>query len=195
MKRNSEKRRTLLTSTSILGSSLIEVVIVVSILVIIASIFVIASHHLIIRARCAKALEDGRVLARAINNYRMDNERLPNLTVGLDALAKPAKYVSSIPDDPFAYQDSKNYEYYHTVPVSEGILPFVVVSPGPDGVSNFSEYLKRIGYNPEVPPYTSTVSSSPGDDPTTDIYHNLATFMYDPTNGLDSPGDIITFQK
>ena len=98
------------------------------------------------------------------------------------------------PNDPFASQDSKKYEYYHSVPLAKSTLPFVVVSPGPDGISNLSEYLKRVGYDPEKPPYPA-LTSSPEDEPTTYIYHDLASFMYDPTNGLDSTGDIITIQK
>ncbi|MFC1601544.1 type II secretion system protein GspG [Candidatus Sumerlaeota bacterium] len=183
---------------SVRGSSAVEMLIVTAILVIIASIFALASHHLIIRARHTKSIEDHRAIMNVISTYQSDHQRFPTEQDGLQALVYPRDYISTLPSDPFGETGSRvSYEYYENVPTKNGIVPFVLVSVGPDQKSDLKAYMER--YHTLSDPVTAMSRAS--DRPTTDpallrsLTTDLLNITYDPTNGLNSPGDIITFSK
>ncbi|MBN1517802.1 type II secretion system protein GspG [Candidatus Sumerlaeota bacterium] len=192
------------------GSSLIEIVVVVSILIVITSLFAFASQHMIVRAKYAKVQEDQRQIARALNGFGMDHGCYPSNEDGLAELSGPQKYISFVPSDPFAVknENKKYYYFYHPFSNSENMI-YIVASVGPDGKLDLIERLQRrniqLGDDIRLASRIANRESAPWDTPQTSketppvdratVERFLTTLMYDPTNGVMSEGDIIFFSR
>lgn len=161
--------------------------VVITVTLILTAIFIYSSRHLIITTKISRVKEEHKVLSRALQNYQMDYNDYPNNTVGLKALNAPTAYLASLPSDPFSSNGNHTYVYYY-----EPGYPYnyILISAGPDGDLDFQEY------------YLSAVSvpASGGSTPQPQPAENalkefLQTRVYDPTNGLNSDGDIITLSR
>ena len=169
------------------GFTLFELMVVIAVTLILTGIFIYSSRHLIITTKLSRVKEEHKVLSRALQNYQMDYNDYPNNTVGLKALNAPTAYLASLPSDPFLSDGNRTYVYYY-----EPGYPYnyVLISAGPDGDLDFYEY------------YLSAVSSPAGEGATPQpqpaenaLKDFLKTRAYDPTNGLNSDGDIITLSR
>lgn len=120
------------------GFTLIEVMVVVVILGILAAVVVPRIMSRPDEARVTRAQQDIRVLAAALNLYKLDNFSYPSTEQGLEALVerpgglpagarwKQGGYVESLPADPWG----NPYRYLR--PGARG--EFDVYSLGADGV-------------------------------------------------------------
>ena len=149
-----------------------------------------------IREMVSRTKNDMRSMATGIESYYVDNNTYPFTTTnsaampvhaysfdgrpvpgpmtkypdGPASLSTPIAYVTSFFPDPFARITPDTFAYYSPDPNG-----WVLFSPGPDGKYDFIWEL-----------YTSAVAQ-----PSTE----LIAFMYDPTNGLLSSGDIIRVKQ
>jgi type II secretory pathway pseudopilin PulG len=168
--------------------TLFEMMIVLSVTLILSGLLIFSSRHLLIRTKMERVKEEHRVLSRALQNYRMDYNDLPDK---LQALNAPTAYLSRIPTDPFFKKKiTKPYDYFHH-PVKG--FDYLIISAGPDGDMDLDilmkDYIQLSGY--------SSTNNSDFEDFRNEmlanlipVYMNIKT--YDPTNGIISDGDIIT---
>ncbi len=168
--------------------TLFELLIVVLVTAILAIIFVVSSQVLIVRTKISRVKEEQRVLARALDNYQMDYDFLPSEETGLRALVAPTAYLATVPRDPFG----QGGQYYQYVKLDQRGRLFAVVSAGPDGHFNLitPSTAARAGDSSREAAATASafhiVESPDG------LNEFLATYSYDPTNGMVSDGDLIT---
>ena len=173
-----------------------ELLIVIVITALLSIFFIFSSRYLIIRSKVARVQEEQRVLQRALGNYQMDYSDLPRNNIGLKALNAPTTYLTSIPKDPFGgSSESDSYFYYHQ---PDQDYYYVVISAGPDKDVDFEDFIEQ-----------QTATSSNQQMGKADANHNskritmqynslkdyLTHKSYDPTNGLKSDGDIVSFMK
>ncbi len=146
-----------------------------------------------ISSKTKRTLADMRTLAKALEDYHADNGAYPVYTIdpkesinassyessatecepnfaqskvnGPAMLTTPIAYLTSLPYDIFSPAPERTFNYY-----SDGV-GWIVWSAGPDGVYDL-DWTKYSGAEPE-------------------IYDLLAPWTYDPTNGTESPGDIV----
>lgn len=170
--------------------TMFEMMIVLTLTMILSLIFIYSTKFIIIKTKVERVKEEHRVLSRALQNYRMDYNDYPTK---LNHLNAPTAYISSLPIDPFIKQSQKgNYIYYYQ---PSGEYEYVIISVGPDGDSDWELIMQQ---------YSLLTSSSDGDNQGVDDYSGeevmefllpiyLAAKTYDPTNGVISDGDVITF--
>jgi hypothetical protein len=162
--------------------------VVITVTLILTAIFIYSSRHLIITTKISRVKEEHKVLSRALQNYSMDYNDYPNNTVGLKALNAPTAYLASLPVDPFLSNGNHTYVYHYEPghPYS-----YVLISAGPDGDLDFYEYyLKAIN----IPSSEGTTPQAPQKVEDT-LMDFLQSRVYDPTNGLNSDGDIVTLSR
>jgi type II secretion system protein G len=181
------------------GFTLIELLIVVAIIGILAAIAVPNFLNAQIRAKLARAQSDIKSLELAINSYRVDNNAFPICHTGsawIDPhylrfipLTTPVSYMNNIPLDVFGikhtpetggynqlggkfmgdvyrYLESQNKPTLHQFSEEDEYNRFVYMlsSRAPDGLMNWQ-------FSPRLPD----------------------ALTYDPSNGLNSKGDINKF--
>ncbi len=180
--------------------TLIELLIVVAIIGILAAIAVPNFLNAQIRAKVSRAVTDMRTIAVSNEAYRVDHgyyapvsngrtrsgETRP-LEVRFYRLTTPIAYLSSIPSDPFvtfANEDQyenfgTTYDYIENQYPDSGYNPwghlFRLNSWGPDGWNDYAGN-RPSGMNRNL------ATACPNGNP---------AFVYNPSNGLNSFGDIV----
>jgi prepilin-type N-terminal cleavage/methylation domain-containing protein len=169
------------------GFTLIEVVIVVAILSVMFFVAIpnFGKNH-IPRGRISRVRSDMRSLQVAIETYRLDHkvypaDHLPHRQImvngeaikeeGMIALSTPVAYISALFFDPHSFDKQQTFAFGSGADADRDGKPinqsWVLVGRGPDG--DFDT--QRIQHFPWI----------------TDFY------LYDPTNGLESNGDLVRF--
>jgi type II secretion system protein G len=180
------------------GFTLIELLIVVAIIGILAAIAVPNFMNAQIRAKIARCQSDMRNIAQALEMYKMDENRYPTWNQprvrGIDAIhpnairyyrmTTPVSYMSSVPNDPFvSFLDTADYTqwglaYDYVSYESSGDLrwtwdhAFRLNSWGPDGHNSFAGGRE----------FSNASQACPNGSP---------LFLYNPSNGTISYGDIV----
>ena len=179
--------------------TLIELLIVVAIIAILAAIAVPNFLHAQLRAKIAKSVAEMKSISTALEAYRADNvEYPPFLTSGPDAsyhfilnpLTSPVAYITSVPQDPFARASSEDFRlangsYYR----GDGIdtRDYLYTFRRPPGGS-----LNDPGYRAFHDLWGQWVLWGHGPD---DCRQSGPDIVYEPSNGLQSWGDIVFSQK
>lgn len=201
------------------GFTLIELLIVVAIIAILAAIAIPNFLQAQVRAKISRANNDLRNIATALESYYVDHNAYPPhndewwLYIGhsgitgegrgdewfqpMEFLTTPISYITTLSADPFAHapQDpSFNYPYRYIVPrqpypidgqsqIYYDIRPYVgewmVWSQGPDIFSYIAQELLAIRWG------GATAQS---------FNESFIDRIYDPTNGVQSSGDIYRSQ-
>jgi len=170
------------------GLTLFEMIIVLTVTLILSLLFIYSTKHVVVRTKVERVKEEHRVLSRALQNYRMDYNDYP---IQLGSLNAPTAYISTLPNDPFIRQ-RENYIYYYQPSKS---YKYIIISVGPDGDSDLEAMIYQ---------FSQMTSSSSNEDESNieemrdDLISELLpvyliTKAYDPTNGIVSDGDVITF--
>lgn len=188
--------------------TLIELLIVVAIIGILAAIAVPNFLNAQLRARVARVVSDMKALSTAEEMYRLDNNQYTfdgDCGVGsaehlsYTPLTSPISYISSIPEDTFAGIDPQ-FENRQTI--RTGLKPVFEytsrVSFGPQGTPNCKDSngvfntMARVGVE-----YLMTSLGPDGDQDFPwseqayiDVAAGQGSFVYKPTNGLVSNGNI-----
>jgi prepilin-type N-terminal cleavage/methylation domain-containing protein len=170
------------------GFTVFELMVVITVALILSLIFIYSSHHLIITTKISRVKEEHKVLARALQNYQMDYNDYPNNAEGLKALSAPTAYLASLPSDPFLPGANHTYAYYY-----EPGYPYnyILISAGPDGDLDFYDYY----LNALNAPAGDGAAPQPSQQAENALQEFLRTRVYDPTNGLNSDGDIVTLSR
>ncbi|MFH1741828.1 MAG: prepilin-type N-terminal cleavage/methylation domain-containing protein [bacterium] len=158
--------------------TLIELLIVVAIIGILAAIAVPNFLNARMRAMVARMESDMKALGDALMMYRLDNkcyfdQMSSNPARELMRLTTPVSYIAAIPQDPFRARSTKyqsttnNYDYSAYGPANCK-TDWLIHGLGPDT----DEDIGVGGYGPQ----------------TSDAFKSL---LYQPSNGLDSSGDVI----
>lgn len=182
--------------------TLIELLIVVAIIAILAAIAVPNFLEAQTRAKVSRVKADFRTVATALESYRVDYNRYPELrTFGYmfsnlerpgTCITSPVAYITAVPKkDVFRTENRPQfnpeglYQYFHYLSSSfpptswidiVGYRPrdaYSLVSWGPDRAQSEGEHLEF------KPPYRTGSGRPP--------------VLYDPTNGTVSFGDIVRF--
>lgn len=170
------------------GFTLIELLIVVAIIGILAAIAVPNFLNAQLRAKITRVKADFRTIDTAMKSYQVDNNVFPPDPGGpcVDVIAyarltTPISYVNNVDMfyDYFTNESATgaigaacawNYYDYGMVPyITESGVGYVVISFGPDRDLD-------MGWN------TPSMIA---------LRENNATFLFDPSNGLSSSGDLI----
>ncbi|MGI6455571.1 MAG: type II secretion system protein [bacterium] len=170
------------------GFTLIELLIVVAIIGILAAIAVPNFLNAQMRAKLARVQADFRSINTAMQSYRLDNNDFPPDPGGpcVDVIAytrltTPVSYISSVevfkdyftsesPEGAIGADCAWNYYDYGMVDyIKQSGVDYVVVSFGPDRDLD-------MGWN---------------DASMNAIKNRTATFLFHPSNGLSSSGDLI----
>ncbi len=183
--------------------TLIELLIVVAIIGILAAIAVPNFLNAQVRAKIAGAEADMRNLGTAIESYRLDNNQPLRMFTGgcytgtcegsmmprsrrLSNLTTPVSYMSSVPEDKFNRMDiSRGSEFVNTYPYWEPVYADGRRRPNAGLGMHFKNQSSPNGlwalmsFGPDGD-FEAAVSGS-----------NLCPF--DPSNGLNSNGDIMRF--
>jgi type II secretion system protein G len=190
------------------GFTLIELLIVVAIIGILAAIAVPNFLNAQQRAKIARVVADMKAVAMAEEQYRLDNNQFTfdgDCGVGQAEhlsyipLTTPVSYFSGLPVDAFATIDPK---FENMGSVRAGLKPVYEytsrVSFGPNGTPNCKDNTAR--YNLLGSVNIEYLFTSVGPDGDQDFpwsnegYSNLSQgkgdFIYDPSNGLKSSGNI-----
>lgn len=165
--------------------TLIELLIVVAIIGILAAIAVPNFLNAQIRARVARVQADARSTATALESYRIDNNSYPidatnRFPIGLNMLTTPVAYIGQPPADPFviAHKDLSGQDL---------VGPYLEM--GTDTPSDqFGEAPRRLGT------WSLSGAGPDGDDDVTGQTgwpFGTRWWDYDPSNGLDSNGDMM----
>lgn len=179
--------------------TLIELLIVVAIIAILAVIALPNFLEAQTRSKVARVKSDMRALDTALNTYAVDWNRYPvvddilsgnvmSFQQRLAPLTSPVGYISTLPGDPFSRQGYNGAHYpgdrtdiyaYNTGAFGLGVLvantadlrqlSWSLMSGGPDGLIQFPYYA-----------FTGSLANNGG----------YILFVYDPTNGTTSFGDI-----
>jgi len=107
------------------GFTLVELMVVLVIIGLLATIVIINVMPAADRAAVTKARADIATLEQGIEMYRLDNQRYPTTSEGLQALVA-GRYIRRLPDDPW------RHPYRYAAPGTGG-KPFTVASWGADG--------------------------------------------------------------
>lgn len=166
--------------------TLIELLIVVAIIGILAAIAVPNFLNAQVRAKVARVHADHKAMATSMEQYQLDNNSYPfsshsdNGNRGFHLLTTPIAYMNQILQDPFALKEvsvsfgitsrGNDYDLYYEFDVASknggpNADMYVLESLGPDRFDN----------------YNSTFYPR----------HNGEMIFFDPSNGINSRGDIL----
>jgi type II secretion system protein G len=197
------------------GFTLIELLIVVAIIAILASIAVPNFLEAQVRAKVARAKNDLRTMATAIETFHVDNNGYPDLFTSLRVLSTPVAYISTLPKDVFRLQQtSGGGGFFRQRTYRYGAMPidhpsrYALDSVGPD--TDIDTYFNGSidgaepgengtdnDWQPDrdalrwYPGYSDALFSEAGyldPDPTTAAVYKYV--VYDTTNGTVSNGDV-----
>lgn len=176
------------------GFTLIELLIVVAIIGILASIAVPNFLQAQIKAKTARVVSDMRTISTGLEMYRLDRNAYPswnNTLAGANVgfpnavryyrLTTPIAYLSTIPQDPFVnVQNQEDYSKFGTayeyVDDKTGTFAwghaYRINSWGPDAKNSSAGYRE----------FNNASTGCPKGSP---------LFVYDPSNGVASYGDIV----
>lgn len=178
--------------------TLIELLIVVGIIAVLAAIAVPNFLESQVRAKVSRVRSDMRTIALAVESYAVDNNTYPfvpqtftDLPARMRQITSPIAYLTTIPTDPFtrkvdtlyglgSIEDAKGASYLYntgnalvgvgvTDPNSLNRQSWALTSGGPDLRIQFPYW-----------PFADTFV----------ISHAYLDFIYDPTNGTVSGGEI-----
>ena len=169
-----------------LGFTLIELLVVVAIISILAAIGLPNFLEAQVRAKVARAKNDLRMLATALEAYHVDNHGYPQANFvprfrRFLPLSTPIAYISTIPSDPFNSTDPGHGSFPGRAQYQFGSMPldnacrWALASDAPDLRGDTEPIRFYPGYSPGL--FFGQVT---GFDYT----------LYDPTNGTVSKGDI-----
>jgi type II secretory pathway pseudopilin PulG len=99
-------------------------------------------------------------------------------------LTTPIEYISTIPKDPFSREGNRHYRYG----ISPRYWPWILVSNGPDGDEDLGINRFCLDSGRQTAPNFHDSVYYGYDKP-------LTEYMYDPTNGAKSNGDIIRLKQ
>jgi type II secretion system protein G len=188
------------------GFTLIELLIVVAIIAILAAIAVPNFLEAQVRAKVSRAKTEMRTLDVALTAYHVDHLEYPPWTLPIlgdihpcswrfHRLTTPIAYITGIPKDPF----SINREMEETS--HGGTLPqwdtYDYVNFIPPGAAGASDHKSLWGHwwrlNSFGPDYYNQWGGSRGDwdGITVAAFDQFPNYVYDPTNGSVSWGDIL----
>jgi hypothetical protein len=133
-----------------------------------------------IRSSVARAKADMRSLATAIESYYVDFNKYPSSRAGDSVpsrLTTPIAYMTKILTDPFGRERGATYHYYTDKAAPNS---WMLVSGGPDGKVDltykiYSGAVKKSGFFGAVGEFQQ--------------------YLYDPTNGTMSKGDVIRWKQ
>lgn len=168
------------------GFTLIELLIVVAIIAILAAIAVPNFLEAQTRSKVARAKNDMRTLATALEAYHGDYNAYPQTNFvprfrRFLPLTTPIAYITTIPSDPFESTDEGAGRYRSRANYAIGTMPldaasrWALASDGPDRVHDTDPIRYYPGYSAGL------------------FYGEVDGFdytLYDPTNGTISRGDV-----
>ena len=195
------------------GFTLIELLIVVAIIGILAAIAVPNFLNAQLRAKVSRVVSDMKALATAEEQYRIDHNQYTydgDCNVGgaehlsYIPLTTPIAYISSIPEDEFSGLVPK---FENRQSIKAGLKPVFEytsrVSFGPSGTPNCKniqanyDMLGRVGVE-----YLMLSLGPDGDrdfpwsvEAYQDVGNGKGIFVYEPSNGLVSDGDIFVLNS
>lgn len=171
-----------------------EMLIVVAVFLILAGILVLSSQHVMVKTRVSKTNHDLRELGNAINSYRAETGDAPSDEAGLKELLTPNSYLSSVPLDPFATDQVQPYQYFRYELGGDSPVTWVIYSMGPDGDIDFMPpgdvEFDLLGFSAQ----SATSPEYPEVPLGQSILEEIRSLRYDPTNGINSNGDIFRFE-
>lgn len=168
------------------GLTLGEMLVVLAVFSILAIMFFFSTNMAITKSKMSRVLHEQKVLANALTRYEGEYFDVPQYS--LLPLATNFNYLTSLPRDPFNVNGLNGGEYNYVGDFAPN-KRWLIVSVGPDGDSDVQDAIYKIKQS----------------DPTR-LLHNgkrtpllspeearefIATHSYDPTNGVQSDGDII----
>jgi type II secretory pathway pseudopilin PulG len=159
--------------------TLFELLVVILVTSILTVIFVLSSRRVLVTSKISKVKEEHKVLMMAISHYQVDFNATPSNEMGLKALNNSTKYITSIPHDPFS--PGQSFEYLYLSRASSKVK-YIIVSAGPDGDVDLMQFFKQVSQQ-------VFISAESQEDSLDKALQNLT---YDPTNGVNSNGDIVT---
>ena len=166
------------------GLSLFELLVVLMVIFVLAIIMLLSFPHVMVSTKISRVKEEHVALVRALTNYHLDYNRFPPTYMGLSALSAPTAYLGVIPIDPFTLNRKQQAYFYIESPSIE--IAYLLISNGPDSDNDLIKmYISAV---------TMTTNNPAGVDTNYFNYiipQYLATRIYDPTNGLNSNGDIV----
>lgn len=169
------------------GLSLQEMLVVIAVFTILAIIIFMSSQHVLIKTKVSRVNQEQRVISDALAEYVANEARFPSTEQGLNEIAARTSHLNAVPYDPFLMTPQKPYMYYKYEINGSNLNSWLVVSAGPDGDLDFDPgFLKISGW----PAMSTSSASSPHPDPLNRMIHYINANTYDPTNGIDSSGDI-----
>jgi type II secretion system protein G len=171
------------------GFTLIELLIVVAIIAILAAIAVPNFLEAQIRAKTARAKEEMRTIATALETYHVDNNHYPESYetprwARFNMLTTPIAYITSVPHDPFCMindEDNtvdwgpRHHAYKMGATPLTATSRYAISSNGPDIDEDSVPIKVYPGFSWEI--FTGQDS-------------DYSFMIYDPTNGTVSNGDV-----
>ena len=197
----------------LLGFTLIELLIVVAIIGILAAIAVPNFLNAQLRAKVARVVSDMKALSKAEEMYHLDHNQYTfdgDCNVGgaehltYIPLTTPIAYINSIPRDEFSALDPK-FENLQTI--KAGIQPVFEytsrVSFGPNGTPNCKNIQANYDMLGKVGVEYVMISLGPNGtlqfawsvQHYEQVGNGRGDFVYEPTNGLTSNGDIFVLNS
>ena len=181
--------KTLFSFRSIRAFTLIELLVVVGVIAILATIGLVNYQQAVMRSKVAIVKSDHRVIATALESYRVDNKMYPEdyaeyhlgANYGLGRLTSPIAYLSSVPLDACGgYIESVKGR--HIISYTLGTEPndqptrWILTSAGPNQIDETSPAFGYPGFSADM-----------WENPESGVLY----IRYDATNGTTSAGDII----
>ena len=115
------------------GFTLIELMVVVLLLALLMTFGGIAFFNRLESGKISTAKSQSLEFSKAIELFRLDNNRYPTIAEGLQGLANPPSglpYIEEVPKDPWGN------EYIYIYPGQRNTSKFDIVSRGPDGIES-----------------------------------------------------------
>jgi len=163
-----------------LSFTLIELLMVVAIISILSAIALPNFLEAQTRAKVARAKNDLRAIATALEAYHADNCAYPQAALippprRLRPLTMPIAYITTLPEDPFNLRRRWRFYRYGAMPLDVASR-WILASVGPDLHSSTNPIEFYPGYQPGL--FCGQVEG-------------FDYILYDPTNGTVSWGDVV----